>query len=1325
MSENSSQLHPAQKDVYIDQLIDLESPHYNIGFYIVLKGKLNRDNLYESMVTSPQMFDALQMRFDLETPDFLCHYQSTNLTLSIPEVDFSQKNNARDHAQEWMQASFNTPFTLNKKSEPFAHYLIKIAGDEHWLVFKYHHLVTDLKGLVVLLNHIAKKYNSLSTGEQCQFSYPHYKDAAIEANDYYNSADYQIHRNYWTDKLSERPHQLLQKKFSLKNPDKRSSTYAFDLSNTQRAQVEHVQHITKSSLQRLTIAALLIYFGKTSSLSDFLIGVPVHKRNTRQQGTIVGMFSGVLPYRGSYKPDVILIDLLNDISCTQRANYRHQSYLYGDLSRDLKINPFKEFLCEVMVNYELLDFDLNFGKEIKATVRRIRNEAEREPIQFSWQDYGSDQDLRLQIQFSHEYFTRQEVDLLAQRLISIIEQFPRMLSEPISSIDVLPAQEQMLLMNFTTNTTSVNYPQDKSLVDLFEAQALASPDAVAVVYENQELSYKQLNEQSNQLAHYLRMQGVTPEMLVPICLKRSMEMIVGILGILKAGGAYVPIDPAYPVDRINYILEDIGGVLVVSSHQSTEKLQTTVKFIVLDSDWPLISRQSVDNLPTRVLPEQLAYVIYTSGSTGKPKGVMIEHKGAVASTLSRNIYYENNRSELLLSSYSFDSSVATIFGILSAGGKLILCRDELIKDVDHIRKLLKRSDSILCVPSYYNFLLEENLLDYSPVSRVIVAGERLNPALVDLHYQKTINVSLCNEYGPTENTVWTTVAKIESVDDLISIGKPISNVKVYILDGQNRFSPIGIKGEIYIGGIQIARGYLNRSDLTQKQFSSDPFSTEPGSRMYKTGDLGRWLPDGNIEYLGRVDDQVKIRGYRIELGEIESVLQKSGLVHQAVVLAQEDRQGTNRLVGYVVVEGEFEKQRVVSYLTKELPEHMIPALWVTLERLPLTPNGKIDKKALSTIERSDLSTNKFVGPWNELEERLARMWQSMLQIERVGRHENFFELGGHSLLAMRIVARIRRELAVDITIKDLFINPTIAELAGDLEVSYKKKIKSLIPIKISGNRVPFYIVCGAGGTVFSFREFAAMLDPDQPVYGLQHPTDYKSLQEFPDTIEGIAALYIEEILLENPNGPYALSGHCLGGFVAFEMARQLKAMGKNVSMLALFDTVVTDLQKNVPSSFANSYHLSAIVKKSLSKALLKIKFELFLLINHPTKALQYKVNKVRSMVGINQIKIEDMDVLNTVSSTFIEALKNYDIKLYKGDLFVFYAKEHYYFVDRANHIFYKAVSFSDGTKKSWNRYAESVKIYEVEGEHSVMFDPEHATELARLIQSHLNESLMA
>ncbi|MCU7552748.1 amino acid adenylation domain-containing protein, partial [Chitinophagaceae bacterium LB-8] len=1029
MQKTPFPLHPAQNDICVDQLININSPHYNIGLYIKLKGPLHKGKFIDAVNSSPKVFDAFKMRFDVAGADPHCYFDQEYEKLELAEMDFSDRENAGEEARCWMQNRFSIPFKIQQDSLLFEHVLIKIASDEYWLFFRYHHLIIDGYGFIVWINYIAKKYRSLIDGDNIQFEYPAYSDEILNASKYFNSAEFELDGNYWKEWITQKPQKILQKKNGYETDyGKKSATFHFDLDDQQKKFLEDLQLTAHASLQQLTIAALIIYFGKTSNQSEFVFGTPVHKRGSKRLRNIVGTFTGILPFKCAYQKEDKLSDLLLNITNTQRRDYRHQNYLIGDLSRHLKINSSEEYLCEIFINYQPLNLELFFGDGLQATILRIVNEFERNPLQICWMDYGNKQPMQLQLYSLNEYFSENELKFLAQRIIYILEQFPDNFHRNIECIDVLPFYEQQLISGF--NDTEVDYPKDKTVIDLFEQQVKKTPHNIAVVFEEQQLTYQELNERANHLAQYLRGKGVIEETLVPLCIDRSMNLLVGILGILKAGAAYVPIDPDYPLERIQFMLQDTEAFLVIGSQNTKAKfLDVEQEFICLDELRDMIDQLPITNLQRNLQPSHLAYVIYTSGSTGRPKGVLIEHRSVLSLIVNQTKEFGIHADENILqfSNYAFDASVEQTFLALCNGAKLVLVPKELLARTEGLIELMlkEKVTHLHATPSY---LLTIRAGKHGALKRVIAGGESCP---VHLANAWTPYVQFYNEYGPTE----TTVTSVEYLcpqamgqQTTVLIGKPIGNTKVYILNEDQDMVPIGSTGEICIGGAGLARGYLNREELTHEKFIANPF--KEGERLYCTGDMGRWLVDGSIEYLGRRDEQVKIRGYRIELGEIETVVLQSGMMNQCVVAAKEDSSGNKRLVGYVVADDSFNTEQLLEYLKSRLPEYMVPLQWMKLDNIQLNHNGKIDRKALPNVEVTNISV--YVAPCTDLEEQLVQIWQQLLKVEPIGIHDNFFEVGGHSLLAMQIIAAIRKQRQIELLVKDILDYPTIALLARHL-----------------------------------------------------------------------------------------------------------------------------------------------------------------------------------------------------------------------------------------------------------------------------------------------------
>ncbi|MBD2483966.1 amino acid adenylation domain-containing protein [Planktothrix sp. FACHB-1365] len=592
------------------------------------------------------------------------------------------------------------------------------------------------------------------------------------------------------------------------------------------------------------------------------------------------------------------------------------------------------------------------------------------------------------------------------------------------------------------NNTTTEYPRDKCIHQLFEEQVERTPDAVAVVFEGEQLTYRELNARANQLAHYLQALGVGPEVLVGICVERSFEMIVGLLGVLKAGGAYVPLDPAYPLERLGFILEDSSVPVLLTQSKLVEELPShSARVVYFDKDWEEIAFHSQENLSSSVTPDNLAYVIYTSGSTGKPKGVLLAHRGLCnLATAQIQLFDVQPDSRILqFASFSFDASVWEIVMALVPGATLVLALQDSLLPGRALFELLREQKITHAnlVPSALATLPDEEL---PALQNIVVGGESCLPSLVK---RWADGRRFFNLYGPTESTVCATIAQCTKGMGVLPIGRPIANTKIYILDTENQPVSVGVPGELHIGGIGLARGYLNHPDLTEQKFIPNPFSNESGSRLYKTGDLARYLPDGNIEFLGRIDNQVKIRGFRIELGEVEAAIAQHPAIRETVVIVRENATNDKQLVAYIAPyqQPAPEISDLRHFLKQQLPDYMIPSAFVVLEALPLTPNGKVDRKSLplpdinSLIQKAD-----FVAPETPTEKLVASIWVKVLGVEKVGINDNFFELGGHSLLATQLIAQVKENFLVEVPLSKFFEAPTVACLSSYIEaISWAKE----------------------------------------------------------------------------------------------------------------------------------------------------------------------------------------------------------------------------------------------------------------------------------------------
>ncbi|HYT32700.1 MAG TPA: amino acid adenylation domain-containing protein, partial [Thermoanaerobaculia bacterium] len=664
--------------------------------------------------------------------------------------------------------------------------------------------------------------------------------------------------------------------------------------------------------------------------------------------------------------------------------------------------------------------------------------------------------------------------------------------------------------------------------------------------------------------------GVGPQVLVGLCVDRSLEMVVALLAILKAGGAYVPLDPSYPRERLAFMIEDARlSLLLTQDHLAGELPKDGTRILRLDSEWASIAETNAENPVGGASAEDLAYVIYTSGSTGRPKGVEIPHRAVVnfLNSIRQSPGLTSQDTLFSVTSLSFDIAALEIYLPLIVGARCVVVGRDVASDGTRLRKALasSRATVMQATPATWRMLLDAGWPG-SDRLRILCGGEALPRELANQLLARS--AAVWNLYGPTETTIWSTLYRADIGDGSIPIGRPIANTKIYILDAHLRPLPVGVAGELYIGGAGLARGYFRRPELTLEKFIPSPFAQEPGDRLYRTGDLARYLPDGNIEYLGRIDQQVKIRGFRIELGEIEAVLSQHPGVREAVVIAREDQPGTKSLAAYLIAAEQAPTlEGLRGFLKEKLPDYMVPGSFVFLKAFPLTPNGKVDRRALPVPDQTRPELGRaYEAPRDELELRLSKIWEKALSVRPIGVHDNFFELGGNSLLAGRLFAQIQRMCRKDLSPIALFQAPTIEQLALLLRSAQSPTSwSSLVPIQSGGSRPPLFCMHAGAGTILFYHDLARRLGPDQPIYGLQAQGLYGKATPHA-TVEEMAAHYIQEIRTVQPDGPYRLAGFCFGATLAFEMAQQLRAAGFEVGLLASFDGSRPGYRYRSPSS---------------------------------------------------------------------------------------------------------------------------------------------------------------
>lgn len=907
--------------------------------------------------------------------------------------------------------------------------------------------------------------------------------------------------------------------------------------------------------------------------------------------------------------------------------------------------------------------------------------------------------------FNQEQFGIGFIQRFGNHLINLLKTAIKDPDLSIGSYNILGNTEATVLLK-DFNRTVTAYPKEKTLFSLFEEQVLKGPNNIALTKADKQLTYYEVNQRANRLAHQLIAEGIKPGDNVGLLVNRGFNMIIGMLGILKSGGAYVPIDPDYPIDRQEYIYNQSHLKIIVAD--ANYKLKSVIGkkiFKLIDAD---VSNSFADANPNLSIDStQLAYTIYTSGSTGRPKGVMIEHHSAVNLILWVNKIFNVGPTDKLLfiTSMCFDLSVYDIFGMLAAGGTLVIAEKDEIQDVKKLYSMLVEYKITFwdSVPTTMNYLMrtlemEEPAYRYDGLKTVFMSGDWIPVELPDKikkFYPETAVISLG---GATEGTVWSNFFVVEQVDKnwtSIPYGKPIANNFFYVLNDHLQPVPVGTIGELYIGGVGVARGYASDAEKTAASFIADPFN---GGKMYKTGDLGRMMPDFNMEFIGRKDNQVKIQGFRVELGEIENVLSTSGLIRSALVLAKNDLQGVKRLVAYIVhKEVKVTKEVLALYLKEILPDYMIPAIWVEMERFPLTGNGKIDRNALPDVNEVPAADKKLVAAETETENTLLEIWKEYFKRNELDVTSNFFEIGGHSLMAVQILSKLKKITQKSFQISALYEYPTIRMLSMFIDSERRNyNYKSLVPIKQSGSKAPLYIIHGDGLNVLNFSELPKYVDPEQPLYGLQ-ALGLNGVDEPIDSLPVIAYLYMQEIIEHNPSGPYLLAGYSSGGYVAMEIRKQMLTLGKKVEMLIIFDT---DAEK---TEYKDWYSLLPKKAKRHFPRLIQ--------------AFKMSVNQFFGGKSPYQVPplIQKQDtkefykLMNKIKAKHVTAFRNYPLEPFNGKLYLYKAKISVHYVEYGNLL-------------GWEKYAQKgVELFEVPGDHFSMLLPPHVAYLGATLQKNIND----
>ncbi|MBW4650218.1 MAG: amino acid adenylation domain-containing protein [Kastovskya adunca ATA6-11-RM4] len=1331
------ELSPMQQGLLFHSLYAPDSGVYFNQFSCTIEGNLNVAAFQQAWQQVVERYPILRTAFyweELEKPLQVVHRQ-----VEIPWQQHDWRHLSATKQQEqlatFLKGDREQGFELNQ-APLMRCILIQFTDDTYQFIWSHHHLLIDGWSLPIILKEVFAFYDAFDQGKELYLptSRP-YRDYII----WLQQQDLSQAEAFWRQELQgfTAPTPLAVGKAA--NLSNHKPTYAeqdLQLSQAIATELQSVARQHRLTLNTLVQGAWAFLLSRYSGEAEVVFGATVSGRpnSLPKVESMVGLFINTLPVRVQVPGDASLLLWLQQLMQQQvaREPYSYSSLVeiqgWIDVKRDLP-------LFESILGFENYPVDASIQElSDNLTISNVHI-VERTNYPLSVIVLPGTK-LGVRMIYDCHRFDDSTIKRMLGHFQTLLEAIATNPHQRLCDLPLLtPTERHQMLVEW--NNTQADYPKNQCIHELFAAQAEKKPDAVAVVFENQQLTYHELNCRANQLAHYLQKLGVKPEVLVGICSDRSIEMVVGMLGILKAGGAYLPLDPSDPQERLTFMLNDAQVSVLLTQKQLLEELpelQAILKqnssipnpqVICLDADWGAISQESETNPVSPVTVENLAYVIYTSGSTGQPKGVAIPHKGLLNLVFWHQRTFKITPSDRAtqLARIAFDASVWELYPYLAAGASVYLVESEIIHSPVALRDwLISQEITIAFVPTP----LAESLFTLewsdSALRIMLIGGDKLHQ-----YPWASLPFKVINNYGPTENTVVTTSGLMladEQGNGTPGIGRAIANTQLYVLDQFLQPVPIGITGELYIGGASLARGYLNRPELTAERFILNPFSNDPESRLYKTGDLVRYQPDGNLEFCDRIDYQVKIRGFRIELGEIEALLRQHPTVQEAIVIAREDVPGNPYLAAYIVPNpSPSSAKELRNWLKQKLPEYMMPSAYVMLESLPLTSNGKIDRRALPACDRASLAkAATIVPPRDALERQLVHIWEETLEISPIGVQDNFFELGGHSLVAVRLMAQIQEQFEKNLPLATLFQAGTIEQMARLLrQENADLPWSPLVPIQSNGSKRPFFCVPGAGGNVIYLYALAHHLGSDQPFYGLQASgLDGKS-QPY-TRIEDMAAQYIEAIQSLQPEGPYLLGGHSYGGQVAFEMAIQLEKLGHKVALLAILDTPapLPGSQSTVGMDWDNARWLTQIagLVERLYETNLEVSYEILQSLE-PDKQFNYlkqgleRVNLLPPEAGTTQVR----GLVEVYKANLQAHYVPQDI--YPGRITLFQSSEEH----PKDFDSQESAEILREPQWDWSQLStQPIEVYHIPGDHIAMMVEPHVRVLANQLRDCLEQA---
>ena len=1168
-AQQSFPMSKGQESLWYVNQSDPTTAAYNVASTVTIHSVVDYSLLERAVNTCIQRHSSLSTSYGLEGGKSKQYIQTdVSIKLILNDVAGFTENEIKDK----IESDYKKPFDLSK-SPIIRASIYHLSETECIFMLVVHHIGFDASSLWTVMEDMGGIYQALEKKRSISLVpvAASYRDFTQHQANFLASNEAEKNKNYWLKKLSG---ELSPLTLDISSPRPAVQSYKgkskfFELPKSLSQKINELAKKQGVTAYTVLLAAYYTLLYRHSNQKDICVVSPTSGRNQSQFMKTVGYFVNPVIMRAELSNNPIFIDFINSVNETVLEGIAHQEYPFSSLiealnpARDSSYSP----LSQVSFVFQKTSDEGFSNAWIPGQKGPIIDWAGLQISQYPLNQQEGQFELELEIvdvqgafhgilKYNTDLFEEDKIKMLIGNFTTLLTSIAANPKTDIARLNIMTELE--IEQQQVWNKTSETYPAADSLHQLFERQVDKNPSAIALTFANINLSYQQLNARSNQLAHYLLEQGVQLESKVAICMDRSIEMVVSLLAVIKAGGVYVPVDPNYPAARVEFLLQDTNSKLLLSQQHLLEQLPV-VDANIISLDQLDLSAYADVNPNIAVTKENLAYMIYTSGSTGNPKGTMNTHAGISNRLLWMQAEYMLGSDDSILQKtpFSFDVSVWEFFWPLISGARLVVAIPEGHKDTDYlINTIQQEAISVMhFVPSMLSvFLSHPDTSKCSSLKRVICSGEALSFELQQRFFN-CLPRELHNLYGPTEAAIDVTYWKCNQGyrSNIVPIGKPIANIEIFVLDEFMQQVPVGVNGELHISGIGLARGYYNRQELTKEKFIANPYSDDMNSRLYKTGDLVRFLADGNIEYLQRIDNQIKLRGFRIELGEVEAMISRAPGINETVVVMRKGATGDEYLVAYVTLtDKNLSAAEILGYSKEVLPAHCVPSAIVILKEIPLTPNGKINHKGLPEHSFNLQGQNEVVPPRTPLERQLLTLWKELLALDNISITDNFFSLGGHSLLAVRLMASIESQLGQKLPLSALIQSPTIKSLAKLIDSDSVDNWKSLVPIQEKGNKTPFFFIPGGGGNVLYFYALAEQLGKQQPFFGMQ-AQGLDGLTPALESVAEIAEKTIKEIKTVQAEGPYIIGGHCVGALVAHEICQQLIAGGDAIEKLFVLD----------------------------------------------------------------------------------------------------------------------------------------------------------------------------